>query len=280
MARQTILVYLSEESRAKGLLEVACGLARRQNSHLIAIYVEPPLITFPMMAELPTPFIDNHHRIYLECSKEIRAAFEETTRGDTFVAEWRMISAGAGPISDALMDHARCADLVVAPHYNSDYECEELYRRIAEDLAVDTGRPVIMVPENAKLDHVGEHITIAWDGSRESARAVFDSIELLQNAKKVHLLSVTDDVSIGSHAKLPGAEMAATLARRGVSCEIDQINPSELSTGDAILARVQDRGSDLLVMGIYGHSKPREFVFGGATRSVIKHMTVPVLMSC
>ena len=136
-----------------------------------------------------------------------------------------------------------------------------------------------MVPHHTKTDKIGERITIAFDDSREASRAVFDAMDLLRNAKSVRLLSVGPPPREGSNDAIPGAEMAATLARRGIACEVDHVTPDGRSIGDVILGRVGDMGSDLLVMGIYGHSKLREFVFGGVTRHILRHMTVPVLVS-
>jgi nucleotide-binding universal stress UspA family protein len=101
----------------------------------------------------------------------------------------------------------------------------------------------------------------------------------MRSAKSVRLLSVGEAPRKGTNALLPGVEMAATLSRRGIACEVDHVDQGNLSIGDAILGRIGDMGSDLLVMGIYGHSKLREFVFGGVTRHIMNHMTVPVLMS-
>jgi len=245
--------------------------------------VIPPISVYPMMAELPQAVYDGHFQMYQERAKAMETRFDDATRADNYVAEWRTIDSGTGQIADALMDHVRCADLVVTAHYGPEdkdaHNGDAGYGAVAETLAIDSGRPVLMLPKHIKDDTVGQHVTIAWDGSREAVRAVYDAVDLLKDAKSVRVLSVGEAPRNGTNSMLPAAEIAATLTRRGINCEADHVVQGNLSIGDAILGRAADMGSDLLIMGIYGHSKLREFVFGGATRHILRHMTLPVLMS-
>lgn len=279
MSRQTILAYLSEEDRAEQVLAAAATVARRHQSHLIGAYVVPPITVYPMIGmEMPQAVYDGHKEIYLKRAKAVEETFNQTLQGETFVSEWRTIDSGAGTIADALIDHVRCSDFVIAPHYNTDVS-DNLYEGVPEMLAMESGRPVLVLPKHAKTDEIGQHITIAWDGSREAARATFDSIPLLQDAKSVRILSLSEAPSRGPDRTLPAAEISATLSRHGIKCEADNMALGNLSIGDAILSRIGDMGSDLLIMGIYGHSKLRQFVFGGATRHILRHMTIPVMFS-
>ena len=278
MSRQTIFAHVPEEERAQQVISVAAAIARRDHSHLIAGYAIPPVTVHPMVGELPQVVYDGHFQMYSERAAQMEAKFNDATRGDAFVAEWRTLDSGASPLADVLMDHARCADLVVAAHYGPGGE-KTAYNDVTETLAMESGRPVLMLPKHMIQGSVGEHITVAWDGSRESVRAVFDAVDLLKDAKSVRILSVGDAPTDGKSPILPAAEMAATLARRGIPCEADYVIRGDVSIGDAILGRVADMGSDMLVMGFYGHSKLREFVFGGVTRHILNHMTIPVLMS-
>jgi len=141
------------------------------------------------------------------------------------------------------------------------------------------GRPVLFIPTAGRFPTIGSNATIAWNGSRESARAVFDALPFLVAAKQVRILAVNPDDTELHGTVLPGSELATALARHGVKCEVARSVAPDIGIGDELLSRLADRGSDLLVMGGFGHSRFREFIFGGATRSILAHMTAPVLMS-
>jgi nucleotide-binding universal stress UspA family protein len=124
---------------------------------------------------------------------------------------------------------------------------------------------------------VGERVLVAWNGTRESTRAVHDALPMLVRAHSVAVMEVNPKPD--ETPRIAGADMATHLARHGVRAEVSSIVADEIDVGDAILSRGADLGADLVVMGAYGHSRLREFAFGGVTRHVFKHMTVPVLMS-
>jgi nucleotide-binding universal stress UspA family protein len=115
-------------------------------------------------------------------------------------------------------------------------------------------------------------------GGREAARAVFDALPMLKLAEKVHIVTV-EDSRTPREGSLPDTEIASALARHGIDVTIAKIPAGDASAGDEILREVAEQGSDLLVMGAYGHSRLREFVFGGVTRQILREMTVPVLFS-
>ena len=108
---------------------------------------------------------------------------------------------------------------------------------------------------------------------------MFDALPLLQAADLVRIIWVNPTKEMHAAGDLPSAEVAASLARHGVKCEAATAQSPDIGVGDILLSGLTDDSSDLLVMGAYGHSRLREFVFGGATRAILDHMTVPVLMS-
>jgi len=121
---------------------------------------------------------------------------------------------------------------------------------------------------------------VAWNGTRESARAAFDALPLLAKAKSVKLLWINPSTENGGNGNgMPGSELATALSRHGVKVEAGHSAVRDVGVGDELLSRAADQGTDLLVMGAYGHSRVREYVFGGATRHILQHMTVPVLFS-
>ena len=118
---------------------------------------------------------------------------------------------------------------------------------------------------------------LAWNATREATRAATDALPFLQAADEVWVVMVKP--SSASHGELPGADVGAYLARHGVRVKVEAIEGAEVDAGNQLLSRAADRSSDLIVMGAYAHSRFSEMVLGGATRTMLESMTVPVLMS-
>ena len=276
---KTILVQLSNPRRADVVLSVAARVAERFNAHLIGFNVAHALAHAPSAPTLlgPEDFaafqaIDDEEAARLE------AAFDEVTRNRAFIAEWRNVEAvGMEPIT-AVIEHGRAADLIVASQSDPDWELSGFFDA-PERLALESGRPVLVVPYAGRFGDIGKRVMVAWSGKREGARAVFDALPLLKAADAVTLLCVVGKDADGESGQLPGAEIAASLARHGVKVTVQKSIADEIGVADELLARLADNGSDLLVMGAYGHSRLREMVFGGVTRHILGHMTVPTLMS-
>jgi nucleotide-binding universal stress UspA family protein len=108
---------------------------------------------------------------------------------------------------------------------------------------------------------------------------VHDALPFMRTAKSTTILSI-NGVHKGEPERLFGADIATVIARHGVPVKVDCIEAGPgASVGDVLLSHVADSGADLLVMGAYGHARWRELVLGGATRTILRSMTVPVLMS-
>jgi nucleotide-binding universal stress UspA family protein len=135
---------------------------------------------------------------------------------------------------------------------------------------------VLVVPYIQKGGIKLDQVMVCWDGSHSAARATADALPFLKRAKIVQLVMVSQH---GKSDETPGADIAQHLARHGVTVEVKQIVAPETKTADVLLSHVADSSADFLVLGGYGHSRLREFVLGGVTRSILATMTVPTLMS-
>jgi nucleotide-binding universal stress UspA family protein len=135
---------------------------------------------------------------------------------------------------------------------------------------------VLVVPYVGEPVVKGEHVLVCWDGGREAARAATDALPFLREARKVTVLTVNTGAA---PSEVPGADIALYLARHGVKSEAARTPAGGIDPGNVILSRAFDYGVDLIVMGAYGHSRVREILLGGATRAILRQMTVPVLMS-
>jgi nucleotide-binding universal stress UspA family protein len=138
---------------------------------------------------------------------------------------------------------------------------------------------VLVIPHSRRCTEFGKRVTLAWNGRREATRAAFDALPLLQAAESVRILWVNPQERAGEPEGLSTTDIVTALTRHGVKCEAVRSFAGDVAVGGSLLSGLADDGSDLLVMGAYGHSRLREFVFGGATQHVLKHMTAPVLMS-
>jgi len=144
---------------------------------------------------------------------------------------------------------------------------------------LEGGGPVLIVPETWPDGTLGRRVLVGWNGSREARRAAADALPLLRRAERVTVLSVAPDQPADEPPEQPGAELAHWLARHGVPLEIATAPAAGVDPGAVLLARAAELGCDLLVMGAYGHSRLRERVLGGATRTVLGRARLPVLMA-
>lgn len=279
MAYKTILVHLNSEPRVSRLIGAAMQLALPSNSHVTGLFVVPAApAKSSLLPALSGGAIQSAIDAYRQTGEGIRKAFEEATAAQPVVAEWRLYNARRPGYVEGVLDNARSAELVVAAQKESDWDYADMFD-VPDWLAMESGRPVLVVPKSGSLDSIGDRVLVAWNNSRESARAVFDALPLLQRAKEVTVLVVEEADKPETKGDLAGVEICATLARHGVKSTAQKVKPTGGDAGAELLRQVAAHKCDLLVMGCYGRSRFREFVLGGASRHVLQHATVPVLMS-
>jgi nucleotide-binding universal stress UspA family protein len=203
--------------------------------------------------------------------------FRDALRREGLEGEWRTVD---GDTVALLALHARYADVTILGQPNED----ESYKGPSADavlvnVMLASGRPVLAVPYAGQFERVGERVLVAWNASRESTRAINDALPLLRDAKMVTVLAVNPKHGIDGHGDVPAADIVLHLARHGVKAEAAHTIAKDISEGDALLSYAADLGVDLIVSGGYGHSRAREMVFGGVTRTLLEEMTVPMLLS-
>ena len=274
MALKDLLVHVHSEAFSGPTVDAALALAERHDAHLVGLGVRAPS-DMPTYAEarLPDSVIEILNEREDTRLDEARALFEARARhaGRVDRAEWRE---DAGLPAQTLGLHARYADLVVTSQSKQD-SSDRRFIDLAEDVLVAAGRPVLIVPATGARPPIGDKVIVAWNGSREAARALGDAMPVLDKARSVEIF-IAGEPDIGD---LPGADIAAHLARHGIKVDVHRAVSAELPVGDALLNRVSDAGADLIIMGGYGRSRFREFILGGVTRHILQHMTIPVLMS-
>ncbi len=184
---------------------------------------------------------------------------------------------GEGHASELLSLVGRVHDLVVVEQ--NEPRVDEIDWDPAEETVLGSGVPTLVVPNKGAFPAVGRRIVIAWNQSREAALAVRGALPLLKCAEQVIVLNGQRKESFASITRAPSYDLAAYLRRKGVATEEVSFASSDEKAGAAILKASNQHRADMLVMGAYGRSWFREWVLGGATRHVLHHMDLPVLMA-
>jgi nucleotide-binding universal stress UspA family protein len=279
MPIKTILAVLNSPESAAGVINTAIALSRDYGAHLIGVYAEAPEQVFvyaPM--EIPDPGAI----MALQQAAEQRAAsietqFRTSMDREGISNEWRKFRGVGGYSSSGIIDSARSADLVICSQFDSDTPSAQ--RADIEVLIFECGRPVIMVPYIIKEAKPIERILIAWNGSREAARATFDALPFLLKAKEIEVLTVDAKSDLSQTADFAGSELGLTLTRHGLKVTVNNIESEGNSIGAVIENRSSDFSADLLIMGAYTHSRIRERIFGGATSTLLNSMSTLTLLS-
>ena len=201
------------------------------------------------------------------------AAFQKAAENKDVYEERILDRCFGSELPGLLVQYARLRDLTLVSAEANDLADQPN----AEALIFESGRPVLVIPREPRKSFVLNTATVAWDFSRPAARAVGDALPLLTKARRVHIVTVTNEKRIDTSRS--GPELAKHLARHGVDVILEAVDAAGRSIHEALEAATGVHDSDLLVMGAYGHSRLREFVLGGATRGMITRRPLPVLFS-
>jgi nucleotide-binding universal stress UspA family protein len=271
MSYKTILVHVDDSARASERLELGFQLAADFDAHLVGLFaLDAARIPSYALAEAGPMLQEIELRRRTEAAAAAESKFRQAERRAQVNAEWRLSMGAALP---AVMVSARYADLVIAAQPEPR---DPLAMELAGDFVLSAGRPVLFVPYAGRFASTCKRVLVAWNASREAARAVSDALPLLRRADSVEVVAFRPRP--GDHGEVPGADIALFLARHGVKATAAR-QDAEIDIGAQILSRAADTSADLIVMGGYGHSQLRELVLGGVTRTMLEAMTVPVLMS-
>jgi nucleotide-binding universal stress UspA family protein len=281
MSYKTILVCLESESQATPLLKAAVRLADQHESHLIGTYIAHPIeMQMVRAAEAvgSTDILKVRIKDEVEQASRLEELFENATRVQNFVAEWRFQKQIISTVSAAIMEQARSADVLLLSADFKNSDSSFAYKNISP-IITHCSRPTIVVPKDYQAKSLGKYVFVAWDASSESSRAISDALPILIRAESVWLHRVKSNDEDKQHGDEITRNLADSLARHGVSLETSNSTSSARDVGQEILACARDRGADCIVMGAYGHSRIHSFLLGGATRYVLENSSVPLIMS-
>lgn len=283
MTIQTILVHVDHGAHSQHRIRLACALARRHHAHLIGAATSglSRFLYSSMPSEQNDPTLALHLQMLREQANGALDGFVRQCHSDAPPThEARLIDdeAGAG-----LALHARAADLVVMSQAETAHASSA---DLAAHVVLHAGRPVLIVPAAVQPASVARHALVAWDASREAARALQLALPLLRQASQVSVALIDTAPPGRDSFDARAVDPLVYLKRHGIDATLVQHTIDgqhrafqRNAIGEALLSLTVDRGADLLVMGGYGHSRMRETILGGVTRSVLEGMTTPVLMA-
>lgn len=282
MSYKTILAHFNDEQRFPGLMTAAVQLAKTNGAHLVGLAVMPPIIIVPGTEADAGTVISDHRIQYQPQISRMRELYTTGLNSNDVKGEWVELDCEAvdpfGDVGRVAVARARAADLVIAAVANPAWSLSA-YLDVHETLLMDSGRPVLLLPNPPVAASIGKRVLLAWNDSREAARAAFDALPILKAAEVVFVAQAPDEPAADNGRTLQRTDICKALSRHGVRCELLPAIAAVDGVGNALLQAVASRDADLLVMGCYGHSRLREMIFGGASRYVLKHLRTPVLMS-
>lgn len=278
MAFKDILLTLTSypDPTPVSVAENAVAIAAAFEAHLAAVACEvhveiPGHFLSGSIANIPA-IIAGEAKKSRESAKDMLAAFDAAATKAGILHETYIEKCLTYAAPDVLVDHARIRDLTIVSvpdRYDQWY---------AEALIFGSGRPTLVLPESLgprpfKLGTVA----VAWDFSRAAARAVSDAIPLLEKAKNVRIVTVTNEKGLDS--KHSAEALARNLARHGIDVVLEKVDSDGRPIGEVLGTYTASHKVDVLVMGAYGHSRWREFILGGATASLLSKPPLPILFS-
>ena len=275
---KTILVYVPSERNAAATLEPVVKIASAGSAHVIGLHLIPDLPVYgEFPAEISQEVIEKLQKAGNEASAAAKRAFEEAFKSNALSHEWRSYIASHTAGEDLIARQGRGVDLIVCGRPSEDVP--DPWSDFAETALMRCGRPVLVLPSGPAPAQIGTHAVIAWNDTREAARAAFDSLDLLRAAETVRAVTFIDSESQRPAAESYGSPLIAALGRHGIKATFEVAYASGGATGDAILSKLADEGCDLLIMGGYSKSRFREMIFGGVSRDILRDGSVPALVS-
>jgi nucleotide-binding universal stress UspA family protein len=274
----TILVHLDASRRVYQRLHLAAQLALEFQATLVGLLAvgkpDPTAMRYLVDGDR---YLADYNEWQHQVGERARHALMGATDELAITTQWRAPDWASAATIQA---EAHLADLVILGQHDPTDDAAYAERNFVESVVLQCGRPVLVVPYAGWFPSVGKNVMVAWNGRRESARAIRDALPLLQRAEAVDVVSCSQPDGVSEPPVSPPRYAVDWLSRHGVTA---QLRTCALDNGDRagemLLSEAADRNTDLIVMGAYGHSRMHELVMGGVTRTLLESMTVPVLMS-
>ncbi|MYN20665.1 universal stress protein [Rugamonas sp. FT107W] len=278
MSYKTILVHADGTPQAEQRIRLAAQVALAHDAHLVgAAMTGLSRHTLPdgSIAAVGTPFPFDLRLLHDRADAALSQFTDCASRLGVPSIEARRVDDAA---DDGLILQSPYADLLVLSQADPHDHSNSLPARLPQTVMFHSARAVLLVPYAGRFEKIGKQVLVGWNGSASAARAVTAALPMLKRAAAVTVAASPQTGSHGRQTDVPGAELARYLFRHGVDVTL-VAQDDDRRAGEALLDLAAASGADLLVMGGYGHQRLHEWLLGGATRTVLREMTLPVLMA-
>ena len=279
MTYRSLLVLINQNPLCGARTQAAIRLAKELDCHLVGL-APSGLIDVPVFAEATTAYTEFATLAWDTLRDQAHLAAHRF-RNDCEAAQLKSFEAVIDESDEALslVRHAHCSDLTVLTQADPGSPGHTAAQALVEQVVLYSARPTLILPYAGRFDTIGSKVMVAWDDSREAARALSDALPLLRRAASVNVVGWNErGTGSGATLRLRLDALHKWLMWQGVSAEMN-VETTGIDIAEAMLSRAADLSADLVVMGAYGHARWAERVLGGATRGLLESMTVPVLMS-
>ena len=276
MSFDNLLVHLDHSPACAGRLVAAVSLAKRSSARLTGLYA----VSDPHVASAASR---NRKVFAAKGVAEIKAMFEEHTRTASLDAHWEtMISTNDARVNLDMVRAARSFDLVMVGQFDMNTSDGSIREDMVQQIVLRSGRPVLVIPHAGQFPAIGRRAVIAWNASREAVRAVNDAVPLIANAESVTVLTLDAAGKPRKDVNGPFADIVEHLGAHGIEATYERLafDRHAIDPAERLLSHLADEGADLLVMGAFGDLDDRTQTHTGLTVPILRHMTVPVLLSC
>jgi nucleotide-binding universal stress UspA family protein len=269
---KSVLLYINDDPGLEARLQAALDLTRSLKGHLHCLRASPdhPQTAFAGMAGTSVTF--DLRNYVQELNQKLRAFIEERLTDEDVT--WNYEQANADP-ARGLARNSALADIMVLSSASGDKD-NSISLGILGDVLFNSRVPVIVQPNNVKKFDATGPVVVAWNGSLEASHALRSAVPLLKMAEEVHILTVEEP---DKDHDLPSLAASEYLSRHGILSEVHAPTISKSTVQAGLLSSVDTLNASYIVMGAYGHSKAREFLFGGVTRSLFRDCPVPLVVS-
>ncbi|HEX9174110.1 MAG TPA: universal stress protein [Telluria sp.] len=277
MFYKTILVHVDGSRHTRLRIQLAAQIAASYDAHLVGIALTGlPEIFYDPIVNPMDPAIEPLLQVPRQRAAAALAEFEKIARQFHAGSIESRLEENESAVGISLQ--GRYADLVVVGQYDPDDTESSTRPEAIETVILECGVPVLLVPYAGAVPTFSQRPLVAWNASKEAVRAVHYALPLLQRAAQVDV-AVFDPATLpASYRAVPDKDILAWLGRHGITGKVTRsVTGGDIGIGDALLSLAADLGSDLLVMGCYGHTRLREVLLGGVSRQILQSMTLPVL---